>query len=288
MSRKKVGLFAAGVVFLFAACSGASATPVDVASANPTASPTTTTISVPATPTPLAATPTPAPATPAPTVAPTPAALTGTVVDVVDGDTIKVELSTGIEKVRIIGIDTPETVDPSRPQACYGPEASAFAHKTLDGKTVTLEMDSTQDQRDRYDRLLAHVHVGGKVYAAEAIAGGFGIHYIYGGVPSIHADELAAAQQSARDANLGIWAACDGRVDLPATPTDPPAAVDTPEPQEPAGDGCHPSYDPCVPDVGYDLDCKDIGFRVNIIGPDEYRLDGSDHDHKGCESYPPK
>src|SRR4029078_11579017 len=74
----------------------------------------------------------------------------------------------------------------------------------------TLESAPTQARRDRFARLLPHVHVGDALYAAEAIAGGYGIHYIYE-VPSIHAAELAAAEASAQAANLGILAACEGR-----------------------------------------------------------------------------
>ena len=66
---------------------------------------------------------------------------------------------------------------------------------------------------------------------------------------------------------------------------DPRAGGDATSREPPAGAGCHPSYTPCVPDAGHDLDCKDIGFEVTIVGPDVYRLDGSDHDGKGCESY---
>ena len=145
-----------------------------------------------------------------------PCPLAGTVVEVVDGDTIRVELPSGIETVRIIGIDTPEVVHPTEPEACFGNEASAFAHDTLDGQAVTLELDPTQDERDRYDRLLAHVHVGDTLYAAEAIAAGYGIHYVYER-PSIHAAELDAAADTAREAGLGIWASCEGRVDLPVS-----------------------------------------------------------------------
>ena len=63
-----------------------------------------------------------------------------------------------------------------------------------------------------------------------------------------------------------------------------PAPVEEPDPEPPANADCHPSYDPCVPNAGHDLDCGDIGFPVTVIGPDEYRLD-RDHDGGGCESY---
>ena len=209
--------------------------------------------------------------------------LAGTVVEVVDGDTIRVELPSGIETVRIIGIDTPEVVHPTEPEACFGAEASAYAKETLDGQAVTLELDPTQDERDRYDRLLAHVHVGDTLYAAEAIAAGYGIHYVYE-EPSIHAAELDAAAETARDAGLGIWASCEGRVDLPLVPVVEPAPVEEPDPEPPANADCHPSYDPCVPNAGHDLDCGDIGFRSRSSAPTS-TASTARHDGGGCESY---
>ena len=282
MSRRKIGLIAVGAIIV-AAAAVAGGTDQGVAAETGGTPSATIGPSAPVSPT---AAPTTSPTTePTPTVEPTPAPLAGTVVEVVDGDTIRVELPSGIETVRIIGIDTPEVVRPTEPEACYGAEASAFAKEALDGQAVTLELDPTQDERDRYDRLLAHVFVGDELYAAEAIAGGYGIHYVYED-PSVHAAELDAAADGARDGGLGIWTACEGRVDLPlvAEPAEQPAPVDDPAPNGPVGDICHPSYDPCVPNVGHDLDCGDIGFAVTVIGPDEYRLD-RDHDGGGCESY---
>ena len=79
------------------------------------------------------------------------------VVDVVDGDTVTVERSGRRLTVRLIGIDTPETVDPSRPVECFGPEATAFAQRRLAGARVWLEFDPSQGRRDVYGRTLAYV-----------------------------------------------------------------------------------------------------------------------------------
>src|SRR3989338_2713088 len=81
---------------------------------------------------------------------------TGTylVTKVVDGDTIEIE---GGEKVRLIGIDTPETVDPRRPVGCYGVEASNTTKSLLEGKRVSMESDLTD--KDKYNRLLRYVWV---------------------------------------------------------------------------------------------------------------------------------
>jgi micrococcal nuclease len=279
MSRKKIGLLVVAAIVVAAAAVAGGNDQDAAAVIWPVPSPTVTPAAVESPASSVAPTQ-PSITDPTPTLAP----LAGRVVDVVDGDTIRVELPSGVETVRIIGIDTPEVVAPDRPEACFGREATAFATDLLDGEDVTLETDPTQDERDRYDRLLAHVYLGDELYAAQAIAGGYGIHYIYE-VPSSHAAELDAAADTAREGGLGIWASCDGRVDLPvvAEPTEQPAPVEEPV-EEPVGTDCHPSYEPCVPNAGHDLDCGDIGFAVTVIGPDEYRLD-RDHDGGGCESY---
>jgi micrococcal nuclease len=282
MSKKKIGLLVVGAgIIVGAVMSGGTDPATTTAAVEPSTPPIAT--QVPTSPS-RSVVPS---VTPSPS--PTPSAPTGIVTEVVDGDTIRVELPTGAETVRIIGIDTPEVVHPSQPEACFGAEATAYAKKALDGETVTLETDPTQDERDKYDRLLAHVYVGDELYAASAIAGGYGIHYVYE-APSSHADELDAAAAAAKADGRGIWASCDGRVDLPKVapvPAATPAATakPTPKPDATPKSDCHPSYEPCVPDVGHDLDCPDIGFQVAVVGPDEYRLDGSDNDGLGCESY---
>ena len=301
MSRKRLALVVAGTLIVTAALIGGSPDEGTATTASPTApSPMAADSQLPTPNPPASATPgAPSPAvptTPTPTAEPTPSeapsappvvALSGTVSEVVDGDTVRVELATGRETVRIIGIDTPEVVHPSQPEACFGAEATAFATRTLEGQPVSLELDPSQDERDRYDRLLAHVWVGDVLYASEAIGGGFGIHYIYED-PSVHAVEFGAAADAARTGGRGIWSRCDGRVDLPVDDgvvpegDDSPDATSRPDPTVEAG--CHPSYRPCVPDDAGDLDCGDIDFPVEVIGPDEYRFDGSDNDGRGCES----
>jgi len=79
---------------------------------------------------------------------------------VVDADTIMVDLWGTPTKVRFIGADTPETVDPRRPVGCYGPEASAFVKAQLVGKIVKLTPSTFGDARDVYGRLLAYIWIG--------------------------------------------------------------------------------------------------------------------------------
>jgi micrococcal nuclease len=80
-----------------------------------------------------------------------------TVLAVIDGDTIVVDIGGAHETLRLLGIDTPETVAPDRPVECFGPEASRRTRAVLpEGTAVRLERDV--EARDRYDRLLAYVH----------------------------------------------------------------------------------------------------------------------------------
>ena len=89
------------------------------------------------------------------------ARIDATVVHVSDGDTITVQVGERTEKVRILGADTPETVDPRKPVQCYGPEASAHTKARLKpGTRVQLETDA--EVRDKYGRLLAYVYVDGE------------------------------------------------------------------------------------------------------------------------------
>jgi len=104
-----------------------------------------------------------------------------TVVRVVDGDTVDVQLEGGaIERIRLIGIDTPEVVDPRKPVQCFGREASAHAHELLDSQGVTVELDSSQGERDIYGRLLAYVWLpDGRNFGEVMIADGFAHEYTY-------------------------------------------------------------------------------------------------------------
>jgi len=81
-----------------------------------------------------------------------------TVTSIVDGDTLKVDMNGTIETLRLIGIDTPETVDPRKPVQCFGTEASNKARALLLGQKVRIESDSSQDTRDKYGRLLVYVY----------------------------------------------------------------------------------------------------------------------------------
>jgi micrococcal nuclease len=132
--------------------------------------------------------------------------LGGVVVDARDGDTIVVRLDAGTtEVVRMLGVDTPETHHPTRPVGCWGPEAAAHTRAELVGRRVVLALDA--EPRDRYGRLLAHVHVGGRWFNEELVAAGFAEVLV---IPPNGAGgrDLLAAEVEARAARRGLWGAC--------------------------------------------------------------------------------
>lgn len=129
------------------------------------------------------------------------------VTSVVDGDTFKVEIDGNIESVRIIGIDTPETVHPSKPVQCFGKEASNALKEVLDGEEVTLEKNPAED-RDKYGRLLRYVEMDGVDIGASMIEEGFA--YSYKQYPHPRLEEYNALEKEAREENRGLWGTCNG------------------------------------------------------------------------------
>ncbi|MFA6551794.1 MAG: thermonuclease family protein [Patescibacteria group bacterium] len=128
------------------------------------------------------------------------------VTKVVDGDTIDVLTGTTTERVRLIGINTPETVDPRKLVECFGKEASAKAHELLENKKVYLEVDETQDNRDKYKRLLRYAfREDGVFYNLEIIKQGYAYEYTYQ-IPYKYQMEFKAAQVYAKENKLGLWA----------------------------------------------------------------------------------
>ena len=130
-----------------------------------------------------------------------PDTVVATCVRVVDGDTI--ELDNG-EKVRYIGMDTPETKHPYKPVEAFGYEASAANRKLVEGRRVTLEYDI--EKRDRYGRLLAYVHVGDTFVNAALLARGYAQTSTY--PPNVrYADMFSYIQRRAREVGKGLWGA---------------------------------------------------------------------------------
>lgn len=134
------------------------------------------------------------------------------VLRVVDGDTIDVNINGTKERVRLIGINTPETVDPKRSVQCYGPEASKHMHELLAGKSVSLEQDPLAGDRDKYGRLLRHVFFDGQDINAEEIKDGYAFEYTYQHKPYTHQAEYKKLQDEAKQNQRGLWSptTCNG------------------------------------------------------------------------------
>ncbi|MBD8104771.1 thermonuclease family protein [Plantibacter sp. CFBP 8775] len=131
------------------------------------------------------------------------------VVRVVDGDTVVVATEVGEETVRLIGVDTPETVRPNTPVECFGPEASDHTHQLLDGQQVLLAADPSQEDRDRYGRLLRYVQtVSGVDVGADLITGGFAREYTFQRSAYAQQASFRALELDARQNGRGLWASC--------------------------------------------------------------------------------
>jgi micrococcal nuclease len=134
------------------------------------------------------------------------------VASVVDGDTIKVWIN-GVEKtIRLIGMDTPEAVDPRTVVQCFGKEASNKAKEMLLNKNVRLEVDLTQGDTDKYQRLLRYVFLeDGTFFNKIMIEQGFAHEYTYSKSYKYQV-EFKAAQKVAQDGLVGLWSptTCNG------------------------------------------------------------------------------
>ena len=126
-----------------------------------------------------------------------------TVLKVVDGDTIHVSANGQKLKIRMIGLDTPETVDPRKPVQCFGLEASAQAKTILGGQSVYLETDPSQDTIDKYGRTLAYVWTAsGRLFNLDMIADGYAFEYTYD-LPYRYQADFKAAENDARTQSAG-------------------------------------------------------------------------------------
>lgn len=133
------------------------------------------------------------------------AAELGKVVRVVDGDTIKVRIGRRVETVRLIGVDTPETVDPRRPVEYFGREASAFVRRIALHERVRLQDDPQCSNRDKYRRLLRYVYLeDGTLLNAEIIAQGYG--FAYTKYPFSRMREFRRLEKTAKRGGVGLWA----------------------------------------------------------------------------------
>jgi micrococcal nuclease len=122
-----------------------------------------------------------------------------TCIRVIDGDTIMLD---GHERVRLIGVDTPETVDPRRPVQRFGKEASAFTRNLVQGKKVRMEYD--WQRTDKYGRTLGYVYLEDGIFVnAEIVKRGYGFAYVK--YPFKFMEEFKGYEREARQAGRGLW-----------------------------------------------------------------------------------
>lgn len=140
-----------------------------------------------------------------------------TVTKVTDGDTIHIRMDGQDETVRLIGINTPETVDPRRSVECFGKEASEAMKSFVEGKIVRLEYDDSQSLRDTYGRILAYVYLeDGQMVNRKMVAEGYAYEYTYM-MPYHYQKEFRQVQQLAKTSLRGLWSpsTCGGSKALP-------------------------------------------------------------------------
>jgi micrococcal nuclease len=187
-------------------------------------------------------------------------ALRGVVTTVVDGDTIDARLDGGRrERVRLIGIDTPER------GGCLSARATAQARRLADDERVILRGDATQDTRDRYGRLLAYAWIRGRDLGYQQIASGLARVYVYDR-PFQRLSAYRRAETLGRTRPQNLWRSCTVKTATPKT-------------------SCDPSYPTvCIPPPPPDLDCADVPYsNFAVRGVDPHGFDG-EGDGLGCES----
>lgn len=142
-----------------------------------------------------------------------PASVQASVTRVVDGDTVHVRTVDGRNlDARVIGENSPETVAPGKPVECWGPQASAEAHRILDGQTVTVRSDPTQAQIDKYGRPLRYITLpSGEDLSLHMVAGGWSRAFKVSGPKPQEWPQLTAAEKQAQAQHLGLWGPpCNG------------------------------------------------------------------------------
>lgn len=211
------------------------------------------------------------------------------VVKVVDGDTLAVEIDGKQEVLRLIGINTPETVDPRKPVECFGKEASNKAKEILTGKKVSLESDPTQGELDKYNRLLRYVYLeDGTNFNKMMIEEGYAYEHTYN-TPYKYQSDFKDAQKKAESEKKGLWRddACSEQLNkapvtiapVPVVASPTPATTKTvtqPKSIEPATGTCAGKRT-----CGQMSDCKEAYFYLNTCG-----VSGLDRDKDGipCET----
>lgn len=127
------------------------------------------------------------------------------VLEITDGDTIRVDLN-GVETpIRLIGVDTPEKDGPYTDEECYGEQASRYTTGALAERRVELEFDV--ERTDRFDRTLAYIWLDGELFNERILRQGYALLSTF--PPNVrYVDRFATAQRRAREESAGLWSAC--------------------------------------------------------------------------------
>jgi micrococcal nuclease len=138
------------------------------------------------------------------------------VVRAVDGDTllVKVDGESQEQRVRMLGINTPETVDPRKAVQCFGKDASKHMHALVDGKRIRLEADPLADERDKYGRLLRNVFLAdGTDVNAMMVRDGYAYAYLSFPLNPLRRRALKKLEEDAKLAQRGLWNpnTCNGK-----------------------------------------------------------------------------
>ncbi len=124
----------------------------------------------------------------------------------VDGDTVLVDMGGTEEKIRFIGIDTPETHKENTPVQCYGPAAAAYTKNRVGTQRIRLVSDTLTTNRDRYDRLLRYVYLeDGSNLNLELVQKGYAFAYAF---PFAKSRDFNIAMEQAQQSEAGLWGAC--------------------------------------------------------------------------------
>jgi len=199
------------------------------------------------------------------------------VVKVVDGDTIALENG---EVVRYIGIDTPETVHPSKPVQCFGKEASEKNKELVEGKMVKLEKDVSE--RDKYGRLLRYVWVNGIFVNDYLVREGYA--YVSTYPPDVkYSEQFLKAQQEARENKKGLWASCGEKTKTETVPT-PAVEITQPSENNLQNINCSSNTYNCT-DFKTHAEAQKVFEYCGGVNNDVHRLD-QDKDGVACESLP--
>jgi len=206
------------------------------------------------------------------------------VVKVVDGDTLSVSIDGKTQTLRLIGIDTPETVHPSKPVECFGIEASNKAKEVLNYQSVRIEKDATQGDYDKYNRLLAYVFLkDGTNFNQMMIEEGYAYEYTYNSVYK-YQSEFKQVEEQARTLKKGLWAddACQEEVIQVETVSTSESNVEVIT--KPAKSNCSSNVYNCG-DFTTHAEAQATYEYCGGVNNDIHKLD-RDKDGQACESLP--